>query len=309
MPRLPPTTPFLPRLNHPTDESLLLASPAFDDITLDDSDFWAVPPTGRSLVPRTPSAAGPSRFPPATSTVLPCPTAPSQEGTPFPLGPSYSGSKLSGAGKVGGDFTLDLDAYLPVDVDDSVFIEEDTILVGQGQRLSAGHREAEARAEGSYFDISSGSLKREGGDTPMRTWTKPKKGASDAADVSVHFYPRRMSSVSTNRRIADVPSSTTHAISRRLLRPKTVRHQSSRQLLHGSTGRFAHAPDPAPPDGFIVLESQENVCLFQHGAERGGYLVCDGWSDRERTIKDGADGDGCYGTWMNSTETQTKGKN
>lgn len=200
MPRLPPTTPFLPRLNHPTDESLLLASPVFDDITLDDADFWAVPPAGTSLVPRTPTQAGPSRPPLVNASTVPVPPTTSQEERYGPSGsastsqedrsgPSRSTTRQSaGGGKRNdiADFTLDLDAYLPVD--DSVFIEEDTILVGRGQRLSAGHSEAEGRAEadGSSLDVSSGSMKRGGGDTPMRTWTKPKKGTSHSA-VSRHM--------------------------------------------------------------------------------------------------------------------------
>jgi hypothetical protein len=210
MPRLPPTTPFLPRLNHPTDESLLLASPVFDDITLDDADFWAVPPPGPSLVPRTPSEAGPSRPPLARASAVPVPPTTVREDGSGPSGsastsqgdrsgPSGSASKQSKlSGRVGkrddiADFTLDLDAYLPVD--DSVFVEEDTILVGRGQRLPAGHPEEERRveADGSSSDVSSGSLKRGGGDTPMRTWTKPKKGTCDLADISHQLHSHRMS--------------------------------------------------------------------------------------------------------------------
>ena len=159
MTRLPPPTPFLPNLKYTdADESLLITSqPVFDNLTLDEADFLPIQ-TGSSI-------AGPSRisYTPLSITAI---TA-----SKHPQIIKHTDTRRPNR-------TLDLDEYL---TGDETVLEE-SLLEDRGIRVvatSEGGEVAGGDREESVLSCSStsqtGSLKRYGGDTPMKQNVRPKK--------------------------------------------------------------------------------------------------------------------------------------
>jgi hypothetical protein len=184
MSRLPPATPFLPNLKYGGDESLLLGGePVFGDITLDEADFFSsAASSSNTFRSPAPGTLRQSQYKPVVSETRLRSTDP----------PSCVPHRTEQAGR-----TLDLNAYLP---GEETAVQDDTTLRAQE---ADGPEANDARLERSSSGSSAGSMKREGGDTPLRLWTKPKKGerASEFFSLSCQSLELALTAQRNHRRL------------------------------------------------------------------------------------------------------------